>query len=184
LGRSFGSATADAMVRIDDELNVLEGSGVPNRAVRFHAWVYRERPDVHAIVHTHPSNISALSMLGIPLPIAHMDACMFHDDCGFLDEWPGVPIDDEEGRLISAALGSRRSAVLVNHGYIAAASSIEEAIYLAVSMEHAAGLALKALAVGPVRPIRPELARAAHDFLLQPSIVEATFEYWASQPGE
>lgn len=48
-------------------------------------------------------------MLGVPLPVAHMDACIFHDDCGFLADWPGVPIDDEEGRLITEALGARRS---------------------------------------------------------------------------
>lgn len=181
LGKSFAEVTAESMVLIDDELQVLEGDGVPNPALRFHAWVYRHRPDVKSIVHTHPKHISALSMLGIPLPVAHMDACMFHDDCGFLADWPGVPVDDEEGRLITAALGSRRSAVLVNHGYIGTGRSIEESVYLAVSMEHAAELALLAMAAGTIKPIRDDLAKAAHDFLLQPSIVNATFAYWAQQ---
>ncbi|MCG5073342.1 aldolase [Paraburkholderia tagetis] len=181
LGQSFARASAASMVLVDDELNVLEGAGVPNPAVRFHAWVYRHRPDVHAIVHTHPRNIAALSMLGIPLPVAHMDACMFHDDCGFLAEWPGVPIDDEEGRIITAALGHYRSALLVNHGYICACASIEESIYLAVSMEQAAEQVLLAMAAGTIQPVRADLAAAAHDFLLQPSIVRATFAYWAEK---
>jgi L-fuculose-phosphate aldolase len=181
LGANFANATAASMVLVNDELEVLEGAGVPNPAVRFHAWVYRHRPDVSAIVHTHPRNISALSMLGIPLPVAHMDACMFHNDCGFLEEWPGVPIDDEEGRLITAALGPNRSALLVNHGYICACASIEESVYLAVSMENAAELALLAMAAGTLKPVRPELAQAAHDFLLQPAIVNATFSYWVEQ---
>ncbi|MFM0369135.1 aldolase [Paraburkholderia aspalathi] len=181
LGTNFADAAASSMVLVNDKLDVLEGTGVPNPAVRFHTWVYRHRPDVHAIVHTHPRNISALSMLGIPLPVAHMDACMFHNDCGFLEEWPGVPIDDEEGRLISSALGENRSALLVNHGYICACASIEESVYLAVSMENAAELALLAMAAGTVKPIRSELAQVAHDFLLQPAIVNATFSYWAEQ---
>ncbi len=179
LGKSFAEATPASMILVDDELTVLEGDGTPNPAVRFHTWVYRHRPDVHAIVHTHPRHISALSMLGIPLPVAHMDACMFYNDCGFLEEWPGVPIDDEEGRIISAALGDRRSALLVNHGYICACASIEESIYLAVSMENAAELALLAMAAGTIKPVRADLAQAAHDFLLQPAIVNATFAYWA-----
>ncbi|MFT4063707.1 aldolase [Paraburkholderia sp.] len=181
LGQSFARSSAASMVLVDDELNVLEGAGAPNPAVRFHAWVYRHRPDVHAIVHTHPRSIAALSMLGIPLPVAHMDACMFHDDCGFLAEWPGVPIGDEEGRIITAALGHYRSALLVNHGYICACASIEESIYLAVSMEQAAEQVLLAMAAGTIQPVRADLATAAHDFLLQSSIVRATFAYWAGQ---
>jgi L-fuculose-phosphate aldolase len=169
------------MVLVDDELQVLEGMGIPNPAVRFHAWVFRARPDVRAIVHTHPTHVSALSMLGIPLPIAHMDACMFHDDCGFLRDWPGVPVDDEEGRIIAGALGHRRSTLLANHGHICACSSIEESIYLAVSMEHAAEVVLKAMAAGALAPVQPALARTAHDFVLQPSIVNATFSYWLSE---
>ncbi|WCM23958.1 aldolase [Paraburkholderia bryophila] len=184
LGTNFANAPAASLVLIDDELNVLEGAGRPNPAVRFHAWVYRHRPDVHAIVHTHPRHISALSMLGVPLPVAHMDACMFHDDCGFLEDWPGVPIDDEEGRIITAALGARRSALLVNHGYICACASVEESVYMAVSMENAAELALLAMAAGTIKPIRADLAQAAHDFLLQPAIVNATFAYWLEQAGQ
>jgi len=169
------------MVLVDDDLKVLEGKGVPNPAVRFHTWVYRHRPDVRAIVHTHPRNVAALSMLGVPLPVAHMDACMFHDDCGFLAEWPGVPVGDEEGRIITAALGRYRSALLVNHGYICACATIEESIYLAVSIEHAAEQALLAMAAGTIQPVRADLAASARDFLLQPAIVNATFAYWAEQ---
>jgi L-fuculose-phosphate aldolase len=181
LGKSFADASPASMVMVDDELRVLEGDGVPNPAVRFHTWVYRNRSDVHAIVHTHPRHVSALSMLGVPLPVAHMDACMFYNDCGFLEEWPGVPIDDEEGRIISSALGDRRSALLVNHGSICACASIEESIYLAVSMENVAELALLAMSAGTIKSVRPDLAQAAHDFLLQPAIVNATFAYWAEE---
>ncbi|MBK3786390.1 aldolase [Paraburkholderia aspalathi] len=181
LGSSFACASAETMVLVDDELNVMSGSGIPNPAIRFHTWIYRHRPDVQSIVHTHPTNVSALSMLGVPLPVAHMDACMFHDDCGFLPEWPGVPIGDDEGRIITEALGVYRSALLVNHGHVCACASIEEAIYLAVSIEKAAETALRAMAAGTIKPVRDDLAQAAHDFLLQPSIVNATFNYWRAQ---
>ncbi|WGS52379.1 aldolase [Paraburkholderia sp. D15] len=183
LATHFARASAASMLLVDDELHVLEGNGRPNPAVRFHAWVYRHRPDVRAIVHTHPRHVSALSMLGVPLPVAHMDACMFHDDCGFLAQWPGVPIDDEEGRIITEALGSRRSALLVNHGYICACASVEESVYMAVSMESAAEMALLAMSAGTIQPVRADLAQAAHDFLLQPSIVKATFAYWRELAG-
>ena len=104
LGIGLEEARPDTVLRVDDELNTLEGSGRANPGARFHAWIYRRRPAVRAIVHTHPPSASAFSMLGLPLPVAHMDACMFYEDCGFLARWPGVPTGDEEGALISQAL--------------------------------------------------------------------------------
>ena len=53
-------------------------------------------PDVRSIVHTHPPYCNALSMTGRNLEVAHMDAAMFWNDCAYLDEWPGVPVADDE----------------------------------------------------------------------------------------
>src|SRR3546814_6673064 len=67
-----------------------------NPATRFHLWVYKERPDVNAIVHTHSPWVSALVAARQPLVIAQMDMTPFHDDCAFLADWPGVPIARSE----------------------------------------------------------------------------------------
>lgn len=179
LGTGLEEASTDSLLLIDETLQTLEGSGRPNPGTRFHAWIYQRHPQVRAIVHTHPPAISAFSMLGIPLPVAHMDACMFHDDCGFLARWPGVPTGDEEGALISQALDGHRTAFLANHGCVCTGQSLQEAVYLNVYAERAARMALDALSAGTIQPVDPEAAREAHDFLLQPSIVHATFDYWA-----
>ncbi len=70
----FDEITRSNMIRIDDEMQVIEGKGMANPAIRFHLWIYRQRPDVNCIVHTHPPYINALSMAGTPLEVAHMDA--------------------------------------------------------------------------------------------------------------
>ncbi|MEQ8696475.1 MAG: aldolase [Bauldia litoralis] len=183
LGLGFDEATPDCLLRVDDDIRTLAGDGIANPAVRFHAWIYRARPDVRCIVHTHPPAASALSMIGRPLVSAHMDAMMLYDDCAWLPEWPGVPIADEEGRLISEALGSKRSILLAHHGLLTTGASIEEATYLAYYLERAARLQLDAEAVGPITPVDPEFGRQAHDFLLKPEIVAATFDYLARRLG-
>jgi L-fuculose-phosphate aldolase len=132
-------------------------------------------------VHTHSAGLSALSMLGTPMPVAHMDAAMFFEDCGFLADWPGVPTGDEEGALISAALLGKRSAFLANHGIVCTGNTLSEAIYLKVFAERNARMCLDAMAVGELAQIAPRAAQEAHDFLLQPFIVDATFAYWARQ---
>ena len=57
----------------------------------------------------------------------------------------------------------------------------KEAAVLAVFMERAAKMQLRARAIGPIKPIRPELAREAHQYRLKPKAIEATFNYFARQ---
>lgn len=180
-GYGFDEATPERMVLVDEDLKPLQG-GRPNPGVRFHVWIYRRRPDVQAIIHTHPPHASALAATGKPLQIAHMDSSMLYGTA-HLPEWPGVPVADDEGRIISGALGEAKTILLANHGLLAAGTSVEEAAYLAVFMERACRMQLLAAAAGGVQEVKPELAREARDFLLQSSIVRGTFAYWSRRAG-
>jgi L-fuculose-phosphate aldolase len=176
-GYGFEEATAERMVLVDEDLKPLRG-GRPNPGVRFHIWIYRKRPDVQAIVHTHAPHASALACTGSSLKTIHMDSAMLHGSA-HLPEWPGVPVADDEGRIISGALGNAKSVLLANHGLLTAGNSIEEAAYLAVFFERAARMQLRAMAAGGYKEVKAALAEEARDFLLQPSIVRGTFAYWA-----
>lgn len=180
-GYGFDEATPERMVLVDEDLKPLQG-GRPNPGVRFHVWIYRQRADVQAIIHTHPPHASALAATGKPLAVAHMDSSMLFGTA-HLSEWPGVPVADDEGRIISGALGEAKTILLANHGLLAAGTSVEEAAYLAVFMERACRMQLLAAAAGGVQEVQPELAREARDFLLQSSIVRGTFAYWSRRAG-
>jgi L-fuculose-phosphate aldolase len=176
-GYGFDEATANRMVLVDEDLKPLSG-GRANPGVRFHVWIYRKRPDVQAIVHTHAPHASALAATGKPMKTIHMDSAMLHGTA-HLPDWPGVPVADDEGRIISGALGDAKTILLANHGLLATGASVEEAAYLAVFFERAARMQLRAMAAGGFKEVRKELAEEARDFLLQPSIVRGTFAYWA-----
>jgi L-fuculose-phosphate aldolase len=180
-GLGFEEAAKSNIVRVDDDLNIIEGEGMPNPSNRFHLWIYRKRPEINAIVHTHPPHVSALSMIGEPLAVSHMDTSMFFEDCAYLPEWPGVPIGDEEGRIISEAIGTKRSILLAHHGQLAACKTLEEATMLSIFIERAAKLQLMARAAGTIRAIKPEHAREAHDYRLKAKYVDAVFCYYARQ---
>ena len=177
----FSNATQGSVLRFDNEMEVVEGTGIPNMGVRFHLWVYRARPDINAIVHTHPPHAAALSMTGKELKIAHMDSTMFFDDCAHLKEWPGVPVANEEGRIISEALGDKSTILLANHGYLTVGKTLEEATYLAVQFERAARLQIMAESIGDIQAIEDHHAQDAHDFLLRDGVVFGTFNAWAEE---
>jgi L-fuculose-phosphate aldolase len=160
---------------VDEDLRVLGGSAMVNPANRFHLWIYRARPDIMAIVHTHAPYASALSMIGQPLVAAHMDTMALYDDCAHLATWPGVPVGDEEGEIIAAALGNKRAALLAHHGLLATGRTIEEAAIIACTIERAARLQLLAGAAGKIQEVDPALARQAHDYRSYPKMLEASF---------
>lgn len=179
LGLGFDEISAGNLLMVNEDLQVLEGDGMPNPANRFHSWVYRARPDVRCIIHTHALHTAALSMLEEPLIVSHMDNCVLYDDVAFLPKWPGVPVGNEEGELIAGALGDKRALLLAHHGLLVACSSIEEACLIALAFERAARMQLLAGAAGQIQPIEPELAREAHDWILRPQRNAAAFAYYA-----
>lgn len=179
LGQGFDEIDAAGLLLVDEDLDVLEGDGMANPANRFHSWIYRARPDVRCIVHTHPMHVCALSMTGTALKVAQMDACMLYDDMAFLENWPGVPVGNAEGELITRVLGSKRVAILAHHGLVVACTSVEEACVVAIQCERAARMQLLALQAWPIRDLEPALAREAHDWILHPRRIEAAFHYFA-----
>lgn len=178
-GMGFGEAGIGDILMVDDDLHTIEGSGMANPATRFHLWVYRHRPEVNCIVHTHPPAVSALSMIDQPLTVAHMDQTPFFGDCAHLREWPGLPIADREGEIIAGALGDKRAIILAHHGLLTVGRSIEEAAVMAVWLEQAADLHLRARSAGTIVPVPEELAQESHDFLVKPKILGLTFASFA-----
>lgn len=180
-GLGFDEASPDDFIEVDSDLNTLTGEGMANPATRFHLWVYDARPDVNAIVHAHSPWVSALVAARQPLVVAQMDMTPFYNDCAFLADWPGVPIADQEGVLISEALGGKRSIILAHHGYLTVGDCVEEATYLSVYLERAVRMQMRARVYGDLTPVPGHLAQEAHDYLLKPSIVKGTFDYWCRQ---
>jgi L-fuculose-phosphate aldolase len=179
LGLGLEEINASNLLVVDDTLTVLEGQGMANPANLFHTWIYKRRPDVRCVVHTHPMHISALSMLEQPLIVSHMDTCVLYDDVAFLKTWPGVPVGDSEGELISQTLGDKRAALLAHHGLVVACGSVEEACIVAIQCERAARLQLLAMAAGKIQPVSPDAGREAHDWILQERRSQANFSYYA-----
>lgn len=181
-GMGFDEITADNLIKVDQDLTPLEGEeGMANPANRFHTWVYKEHPEVNCIIHTHPTYIAALSMLKVPLIISHMDTCALYNDCSFVADWPGVPVGNEEGILISEALGKNRALFLAHHGQLVTGKTIEEACSLAILIERAAKLQLLAMAAGEIQPLPHALAQEAHDWVSTDKRNNVNFAYYVRQ---
>lgn len=179
MGIGFEEVRPGDILTVNGSLDVLAGKGEPPKAVGFLIKMHQLRPDIACGIHTHAPHTAALSMLDEPLAVAHMDATMFFEDCAFLREWPGNPVTELEGELISRALGPKRAVLLANHGLATVGESIEEACWMALCFERAARMQLRARAVGRLSPIDPAYARDAHDYMTDPSMVATQFRRFA-----
>jgi ribulose-5-phosphate 4-epimerase/fuculose-1-phosphate aldolase len=136
LGLLFEEVTADDLLVVDGDGNVLEGQRPYNQAAfAIHSTLHEERPDVVAICHTHPPRGTAFSALGVPIKLVDQTACSFHEDHVLVSEYGGMVNTKDLAQQLARGIGAKRVAVLQNHGLITLSQSIEQAVVDMLDLE-------------------------------------------------
>lgn len=143
------------MVITDLDGNVVEGRLKYSSDTLTHLYVYRHRPDVNGIAHTHSTFATAFAAVGRPIP------CFL---TGAADEFGGeIPVgeftligDESIGEIIVRGIGRSRAIVMQNHGVFTIGKTGEDAVKAAVMCEDAARTSFYALQLGTPIPIPPE----------------------------
>lgn len=143
-GVTFEHITEKDIVRMDLHGNVLDGELDPHPGEFIHREIYRRRPDIQAIVHTHSENTVALSLLGCKIePFTQLGAA-FYEDQGIYHGFTGPVRTSDEGAEIAKALGQNSLLVAKNHGVFATGSSIQAALWDMIIADAAAKIHLTA----------------------------------------
>ncbi len=159
----FSHITVSGLLQVGPGGEVLAGSGILNRAAyAIHSAVHAARPDVHAVAHAHSMHGRAWSALGKPLDPINQDACAFFGDHVVYEDYAGVVLDTAEGQRIAAALGPKKACLLVCHGLLTAAQTIDAAAWWLISMERCCRAQLLAEAAGAPRVLADASAEAAY----------------------
>jgi L-ribulose-5-phosphate 4-epimerase len=153
-GISYDDLTADSIVVCDLDGNLVEGELAPSSDTAAHAYVYRARPDVGGVVHTHSTYASAWAARNEPIP------CVL---TAMADEFGGeIPVgpfaligDDSIGQgVVETLAGSRSPAVLMrNHGVFTIGKDPRAAVKAAVMCEDVARTVHIARSGGELVPI-------------------------------
>ncbi|MGZ2224300.1 class II aldolase/adducin family protein [Glutamicibacter nicotianae] len=147
--------TAETMIQVDLEGNLLAGVNKPPAEVFIHTEVYKARPDVGAVVHTHQKAATMLGVLDAPvLPLLHIPASYVDD----VKMWPHSHLvsNKELGEDLAKALGQATFCHLQGHGIISVAPSLKEAVIGAVMLEELATANMEALRTGLTPHLIPE----------------------------
>lgn len=155
--RSQDRLTPDDMVVIDLDGNLVEGTDGPPGERFIHTCIYRARPDVHAVVHTHQPMATVMGIGSAPIqPILHVQSGLVERPVPI---WPCAKLvtDNALGQALAKALGDHAVVHLQGHGITSAAATVQEATLNAIHLEQLAEANWRVLAMGrEPRRIPPE----------------------------
>jgi L-ribulose-5-phosphate 4-epimerase len=164
-GVHYKDLTSENMVVVDLEGKVIEGKYKPSSDTYAHVYVYRHRPDVNGIVHTHSTFATAWAAAGKSIPAILTAIC---------DEFGGpIPVGayakiggDEIGEEIIRSIGESPAILMKNHGVFTVGKTPEAAVKAAVMVEDVARTVFYAMNLGHPDEIPPdEIARAYRRYL-------------------
>ena len=174
-----GALTTDDIVAIDLGGNLLEGSAKPPLEFHIHSEIYRRRPDVKAIAHTHPQWSTFLSMTGKPFQVVYAQASLLGD----------IPLMDSPlsintkamGEKLAELLGDGPAVMLKAHGVVAVGADIVECFALAAYVEENAYRQYMAMQIGEPYVFTTEEQQVSREKLKAPSLLKKTWDHYYSK---
>ena len=144
---SKGFMTPDMMVIVDLDGAKLAGDRDPSSELPMHLEIYRQRPDVNAVVHAHPPTATGFAVAGIPLTRAVLAEVVTTLGSIPIVEY-GTPSTRELADTVKPYVKAHDGLLLANHGALALGPDLFAAYYRMETIEHFARISLTARLLG------------------------------------
>src|SRR6476659_4256120 len=135
------------MVVLDLDANIVEGDLKPSSDTYSHLYIYRHRPDVGGVVHTHSRYATAFAAVGKPIPVV---LTALADEFGGPIPCGGFSLigDESIGKLVVESIGNSPAVLLKNHGVFTIGKNAAAAVKAAVVTEDVAATVWMAIQIG------------------------------------
>lgn len=161
LGCRYDEVTASNLMKftLDGRPVDAAGSDLNQAAFVIHGGLYRARPEINCVMHTHSRGGQGVSILKEGLLPLSQEALSVYDDLAYHD-YEGLSDDVAESERLARNLGGMNQMILRNHGLITAGKSVGEAFWRMYILERACALQMDVLATGRELVVPPpELCR-------------------------
>jgi len=140
------------------------GRLAPSSEWHFHAALYRARPELNAVVHTHATHATALACLRRELPAFHYMVAVAGGDSVRCAPYHLFGTEALSHAVVEA-MRERKACLLATHGAVSAAGTLREAMRVMIELESLCRSYLAALAVGAPGILSPqEMAEVIEKF--------------------
>lgn len=146
-GVRYENLRPEDMVVIDLDGKRIEGELKASSDTASHLYIYRHRPDVGGIVHTHSPYATAFAAVGQPIPVF---LTAMADEFGGMIPCAGFAMigGEDIGKVVVESIGDSPAVLLKNHGVFTIGKNAEAAVKAAVMVEDAARTVWLALQLG------------------------------------
>ena len=177
-GSVRGRTTPDDIVAIDLDGNLVEGTERPPLEFHIHSEIYRARPDVGSVMHTHPKWSTFLTMTGHAYKPVYAQGVLV-GDMPLLDS-PMSVNTRPMGERLAVTLGQGPAVLLKAHGVVVAGADVLEAFVLAAYVEENAHRQYMAMQIGEPYVFSDEEQQACREKLWKQSLFQKTWDhyYW------
>jgi ribulose-5-phosphate 4-epimerase/fuculose-1-phosphate aldolase len=170
--------TLDNIVICNIEGEKVGGGGKRHSEVFIHSEIFRVRPEVNSVIHTHPAHAVALSATGKSLPPISQSAVPFVDGLPYYTDTIDLIRTKEMGAGVANALGPCKAVLLRNHGVAVVGASLAESVVLTIMLEQACKIQLLVDAAGgPGEIFPPEDIQRLYQKIIQPEQYTVNFDY-------
>jgi len=171
--------TTDDLVAVDLDGNLVEGSARPPFEFHIHSEIYRVRPDVHAVMHTHPRWSTFLTMVGASYRAVSAQGALL-GDIPLLDS-PMSVSTQSMGERVAATLGRGPAVLLKSHGAVIVGSDLVECFALAAYLEENAYRQYMAMQVGDPYVFSEAEQQDFREKLWTPILFRKTWDHYHSK---
>jgi len=138
-GIPYSALKGNQIIEVNLEGEKKSGTGTPSSEWRMHAAIYQERDDVAAIVHTHSPYATSVAIARSTLPIVHDEGrILFGEEIVVASH--SSPGTWQLADAVGKGLGEGNAVLIADHGVVAVAESLSEALTLAEKIEEMAQL--------------------------------------------
>lgn len=163
-GLEYESLLEGDIVELSLSGKVLSGLLLPSSEWRFHADIYRNKPEVGAIVHAHSPAATAVASTGKSLPAFHYMVALaggYEIPCADYATFGTQALSD----AVLQALNGYKACLMANHGLTTTGGSLQAAYKLALEVESLCDVYIRAQALGDVVLLSDEqMSQAAQAF--------------------
>ncbi|MFM0625401.1 class II aldolase/adducin family protein [Paraburkholderia xenovorans] len=174
----FDEITPENIVVCNLDGEKVDGAGRRHSEVFIHSEIFKARPDVMSVIHSHPTHAVALSATGQQLKMISQPSCHFADGVPYYTDTMNLIRTPDMGAGVARALGSSKAVLMRNHGVAVTGRSIDEAVVLALLLEDACKIQLMTEAAGGVGEcFSDEDIQRLHDTVTRPEQFSVNFEF-------
>ncbi len=155
-GMDYTSLTAEDMIVVDWDREIVQGRFKPSSELPFHLAVYKNRMDIQAVIHVHSTYATAYAVAGKAIPVITEEMAQVIGHEVEVASYAHCGTDQLAENILKVLENDKRAVLMANHGLVGLGEDMSSAMRVCTIAERTAMIALFARLLGPVKQLSDE----------------------------